>query len=49
MVIECNEIQQEINYLLIAFQDCNKIKNSDLRKLVELVSAVNTCTCLVQE
>ena len=43
MVIECNEIQQEINYLLIAFQDCNKIKNSDLRRLVELVSAVNTC------
>ena len=31
MIIECNEIQQEINYLLIAFQDCNKIKNSDLR------------------
>lgn len=44
MVIECNEIQQEINYLLIAFQDCNKIKNSDLRRLVELVSAVNTCS-----
>ena len=43
MIIECNEIQQEINYLLIAFQDCNKIKNSDLRRLVELVSAVNTC------
>ena len=41
MVIECNEIQQEINYLLIAFQDCNKIKNSDLRRLVELVSTVN--------
>jgi len=42
-VIECNEISQTINELLIAFQDCNKIKNSDLRKLVELVSAVNTC------
>ena len=34
MIIECNQIQQEINYLLIAFQDCNKIKNSDLRRLV---------------
>jgi len=44
MIIECNEISQTINELLIAFQDCNKIKNSDLRRLVELVSAVNTCT-----
>ena len=34
MVINCLEIQQEINYLLIAFQDCNKIKNSDLRRFV---------------
>lgn len=42
-LIECSEIQQTINQLLIAFQDCNKIKNSDLRRLVELVSAVNTC------
>ncbi|HEX8586057.1 MAG TPA: hypothetical protein VF680_16810 [Allosphingosinicella sp.] len=43
MTIECNEIQQVGNELLIAFQDCNKIKNSDLRKLVELVLAVSTC------
>jgi len=43
MVIECNEISQTINELLLAFQDCNKVKNSDLRKLVELVAAVNTC------
>lgn len=42
-VIECNQISQTVNQLLIAFEDCNKIKNSDLRKLVELVSAVNTC------
>jgi len=42
-VIECNEINQNINELLIAFQDCKKILNSDLRKLVDLVSAVNTC------
>lgn len=44
MAIQCNEINQTINELLIAFQDCNKIKNSDLRLLVELVSAVNTCS-----
>jgi hypothetical protein len=44
MIIECNEISQTVNELLIAFKDCNKIKNSDLRKLVELVSAVNTCS-----
>lgn len=44
MIIECNSINQVVNQLITAFQDCNKIKNSDLRKLVELVSAVNTCT-----
>lgn len=44
MAIECNEISQTVNTLLIAFKDCNKILNSDLRKLVELVAAVNTCT-----
>ena len=38
MIIECNEISQTCNELLISFQDCNKIKNSDLRRLVELVS-----------
>ena len=27
MIIECNEISQTCNELLIAFQDCNKIKN----------------------
>lgn len=43
MIIECNEISQIINELLIAFQDCNKIKNSDLRKMVDLIAAVNTC------
>lgn len=43
MSIACNELQQTINSLLISFKDCNKIKNSDLRKLVELVSAVSTC------
>lgn len=44
MVIECNEINQVANQLQIAFQDCNKIKNEDLRKLVDLIIAVNTCT-----
>jgi len=44
MIIECNEISQIVNQLLVAFQDCNKIKNSDLRKLVDLVSAVSTCS-----
>ena len=44
MIIECNEIQQVANQLIVAFQDCNKIKNSDLRKLVDLVIAVNTCS-----
>lgn len=43
MLIECNEISQTINELLISFKDCNKIKNEDLRKMVELISAVNIC------
>ena len=42
-VIECNSINQVTNELLIAFQDCNKIKNSDLRKMLDLVMAVSTC------
>ena len=44
MIIECNEINQTVNQLLVAFQGCNKIKNEDLIKLVELVSAVSTCS-----
>lgn len=44
MIIECNEISQSANELLIAFADCNKIKNSDLRKMVDLVLAVSTCS-----
>ena len=40
--IQCNEINQTVNELLIAFHDCVKIKNSDLTKLVELVAAVKT-------
>jgi len=43
-MINCNEISQVINELLIAFADCKKIKNEDLIKLVELVAAVNTCS-----
>lgn len=43
-IIECNEINQTVNELLIAFADCNKIKNEDLRKLVDLVQAVSICS-----
>jgi len=42
-IIPCNEINQTYNELIIAFQDCNKIKNEDLRKLADLIIAVNTC------
>ncbi len=42
-IISCDEINQTYNELIIAFQDCNKIKNEDLRKLCDLVLAVNTC------
>lgn len=43
MAIQCNEINQTINELLISFADCNKIQNSDLRLLVELIAAVSQC------
>lgn len=42
--IQCNEINQVINELKIAFQTCKQIKPSDLTRLVELVAAVNTCS-----
>ena len=44
MSIACNELQQTINSLLIAFKDCNRIKNSDLRKLVDLSVALYACS-----
>lgn len=44
MTIQCNEISQTINELLIAFDNCKIVKSSDLTKLVELVAAVNTCS-----
>ncbi len=43
MAIQCNEINQNVNYLLNAFQDCTKLKASDMQLLVELIAAVNTC------
>lgn len=43
MAIECLEIPQTINELLIAFQNCKQVKNEDLTKLVDLVTAVYTC------
>jgi hypothetical protein len=42
-MIQCNEITQKVNELLIAFSNCKKINNDDLITLVELVAAVNTC------
>lgn len=43
MPIECNQIQNTINYLLNTFQDCTKLKAEDMQKLVELIAAVNNC------
>jgi hypothetical protein len=42
-MIDCLNINQTINELLIAFDDCKQVKNEDLIKLVQLVSAVNVC------
>jgi len=43
MPIQCNEINQNVNYLLSKFQDCSKLEASDMQLLVELIAAVNTC------
>jgi len=43
-IIECNAIQQNVNYLLNAFQDCKQIKAEDMQRLVELIAAVNNCS-----
>lgn len=43
-MIQCNEINQNINYLLSAFEACKVPKASDMQLLVELIAAVNTCT-----
>ncbi len=43
MAIQCNEINQNANYLLNAFKDCSKLKAEDMQLLVELILAVNTC------
>jgi len=42
--IQCNEINQNINYLLSAFEACKVPKAEDMQLLVELIAAVNTCT-----
>jgi len=42
-VIECNEINQTVNYLRNAFQDCRQIKAEDMQTLLDLIVAVNTC------
>ena len=43
MAIQCNEINQNVNYLLNAFEDCSKLKAADMQLLVELIAAVNSC------
>ena len=42
-MIDCNQINQEVNSLILAFSDCKKIRNEDLVRLVELIAAVNIC------
>jgi len=42
-MIQCNEIDQNINYLLSTFEACKVPKASDMQLLVELIAAVNTC------
>ena len=44
MAIQCNEINQVYAELMTAFQDCNKIKNSDLRKTLDLMMAISVCS-----
>lgn len=43
MPIECNQINQTINYLRSTFQDCSRVSPEDLRLLVDLVAAIYNC------
>lgn len=43
-MIACDQVQQTINQLKIAFQDCTKLKASDMQLLVDLIAAVGTCS-----
>lgn len=42
--IQCNEIQQSLNYLLNAFDNCHRLNLQDLHQLVETVQAIYTCS-----
>lgn len=42
--IQCSEIQQSLNYLLNAFDNCHRLNLQDLHQLVETVQAVYTCS-----
>jgi len=42
--IQCNEIQQSLNYLLNAFDNCHRLNLQDLHQLVETLQAVYTCS-----
>lgn len=43
MIIECDEINQTINQLKMAFTTCKHPTNKDLVLLVDLITAVNKC------
>lgn len=42
--IQCSEIQQSLNYLLNAFDNCHRLNLQDLHQLVETVQAIYTCS-----
>lgn len=43
MAIPCNEINQNLTYLLTAFEDCKRIDPEDLRIMVEVMTAIYNC------
>ena len=44
-MIKCNEIKQEADELKMKMSDCTKIKTKDIRRLLDLINALNECKC----
>jgi len=44
MAIPCNELQQNINYLISTFEACKPIKGDDMKLLLDLMVSLNSCS-----
>lgn len=44
-MINCNEIKQEVDELKMKMSACTVLKAEDMQKLLDLLTALNTCKC----